>query len=195
MKSVYYTGLICKLQNPLNTMDLTGELEDKNFFTTRGDSRISLQVAKNKYTVAFDRESRFLIDDVDTPHKLSYLLTKPLKMGYTYNDEGTFKFVLQEVTATEDDNHELGIADYYKYFPKYEDISYYAISKTSSSPPSSPSETSTDWSTTEPDIPDGWYLWMAVARVYTDGTYSWGDAVCLNATAAYKESGGRKVWI
>lgn len=26
--------------------------------------------------------------------------------------------MLQEVTATEYDNHELGIADYYKYFPK-----------------------------------------------------------------------------
>ena len=26
--------------------------------------------------------------------------------------------MLQEVTATEFDNHELGIADYYRYFPK-----------------------------------------------------------------------------
>lgn len=100
------------------TKYLTGELEDKNFVVTRGDSRISLQIARNKYTVAFGRECRFLIDDTDSPHKLSYLLTKPLKLGQTYNDEGTFKFVLQEVTATSDDNHELGIADYYKYFPK-----------------------------------------------------------------------------
>lgn len=61
---------------------------------------------------------RFLIDDPETPHKLAYTLSKPLKAGLTYNQDGTFKFVLQEVTATEDDNHELGIADYYKYFPK-----------------------------------------------------------------------------
>lgn len=100
------------------TKYLTGEYEDRNFVVTRGDSRISMQIARNKYTVAFNREHRFLIDDADSPHKLAYLLTKPLKRGLTYNNKGTFKFVLQEVTATEFDNHELGIADYYKYFPK-----------------------------------------------------------------------------
>lgn len=100
------------------TKYLTGEYEDRNFVVTRGDSRISMQIARNKHTIAFDREYRFLIDDVDSPHKLAYLLTKPLKRGLTYNSKGTFKFVLQEVTATEDDNHELGIADYYKHFPK-----------------------------------------------------------------------------
>ena len=30
--------------------------------------------------------------------------------------------MLQEVTATEYDNHELGIADYYHHFPKKDDI-------------------------------------------------------------------------
>lgn len=89
---------------------------------TRGDSRISVQLAKNKYTSILDRESRFLIDDDDSPHKLAYLLTKPFKKGATYNGEGTYKFVLQEVTATEYDNHELGIADYYHHFPKKDDI-------------------------------------------------------------------------
>ena len=100
------------------TKYLTGELEDRNFVVTRGDSRISIQIARNKYTVAFGREQRFLVDDPDSPHKLSYQLTKPLKVGTTYNQQGTMKFVLQEVTATEDDNHELGIADYFKYYPK-----------------------------------------------------------------------------
>lgn len=100
------------------TKYMTGELEDRNFIVTRGDSRISMQIAKNKYTVKFDRESRFLIDDEDSPHKLSYILTKPLKLGSLYNGKGVFNFVLQEATATGDDNHELGIADYYKYFAK-----------------------------------------------------------------------------
>ena len=100
------------------TKYLTGEYEDRDFAVTRGDSRISVQIARNKYTVALDRECRFLIDDPETPHKLAYLLTKPLKRGITYNEQGTFKFVLQEVTATENDNHKLGIADYYKHFPK-----------------------------------------------------------------------------
>ena len=100
------------------TKYMSGELEDRNFVTTRGDSRISVQLSKNKYTTNLNRENRFLIDDEDSPHKLSYILSKPLKKGFTYNGTGTFKFVLQEVTSTEFDNHELGIADYYKYFPK-----------------------------------------------------------------------------
>lgn len=79
-----------------------------------------MTIAKNEKTVLFDRECRFLIDDVDSPHKLAYLLTKPLKLGLEYNNEGCFKFVLQEVSATVDDNHELRIADYYKHFPREE---------------------------------------------------------------------------
>lgn len=100
------------------TKYMTGEFEDRNFVVTRPDARISVQIARNRYTVALNRENRFLIDDDDSPHKLSYLLTKPLKSGLTYNGKGTFKFVMQEVTATEYDNHELGIADYYKYFER-----------------------------------------------------------------------------
>lgn len=88
---------------------------------TRGDSRISLQLAKNKYTAALERDQRFLIDDPDSPHKLAYILSKPLKSWLIYQGEGTYKFVLQEVTSTQDDNHELGIADYYKFFPKDEE--------------------------------------------------------------------------
>ena len=86
------------------TKYLTGEYEDRNFVVTRGDSRIAMTIARN--------------DDPDSPHKLAYLLTKPLKLGLTYNNNGVFKFVLQEVTATDNDNHVLGIADYYKYFPR-----------------------------------------------------------------------------
>ena len=100
------------------TKYLTGEYEDRNFVVTRGDSRIAMTIARNERTVKFNRECRFLIDDPESDHKLAYLLTKPLKLGATFNNKGVFKFVLQEVTATDDDNHELGIADYYKHFPK-----------------------------------------------------------------------------
>lgn len=100
------------------TKYLTGELEDRNFVVTRGDSRIAMTIARNQDTIKFNRENRFLIDDPETEHKLAYLLTKPLKLGGTFNNNGVYKFVLQEVTATDDDNHELGIADYYKHFPK-----------------------------------------------------------------------------
>lgn len=100
------------------TKYLVGEYEDRNFVVTRGDSRIAMTIAKNEDTVKFNRESRFLIDDPESQIKLSYSLTKPLKVGWVYNTEGVYSFVLQEVVSTDDDNHELGIADYYKYFPK-----------------------------------------------------------------------------
>ena len=100
------------------TKYLTGEYEDRNFVVTRGDSRIAMTISKNEHTVRLSRESRFLIDDPDSEIKLSYLLTKPLKVGTIFNTNGVYSFVLQEVVSTDDDNHELGIADYYKYFPK-----------------------------------------------------------------------------
>lgn len=118
------------------TKYLSGELEDRNFVVTRGDSRIAITIPRNEDTVKLDREIRFLVDDPDAPHKLAYTLSKPLKTGLSYNGsgvdfvnsathpdmaykpQGVFKFVMQEVTATKDDNHELGIADYYKYYDK-----------------------------------------------------------------------------
>lgn len=42
------------------TKYLTGEYEDRNFIVTRGDSRISMTIAKNEHTVKFGRENRFL---------------------------------------------------------------------------------------------------------------------------------------
>ena len=48
----------------------------------------------------------------------AYLLTKPLKVGKTYNGHGVYSFVLQEVVSTDNDNFELGIANYYLHFPK-----------------------------------------------------------------------------
>lgn len=100
------------------TKYLTGEYEDRKFIVTRGDSRIAMTIGRNKHTIAFERENRFLIDDPESKNKLAYLLTKPLKTGRSYDKGGVFSFVLQEVVATADDNMELGIADYYKYFPR-----------------------------------------------------------------------------
>ena len=100
------------------TKYLTGEYEDRNFVVTRGDSRIAVTIARNIHTAKLGRNNRFLIDDPDTGFPLAYLLTKPLKMGWTYNNMGVYKFVMQEVQTTADDNTELGIADYYLHFPK-----------------------------------------------------------------------------
>ena len=98
------------------TKYLTGEYEDRNFIVTRGDSRIAITIARNPDTVKLGRQNRFLIDDQESGHMLAYALTKPLKFAGVYGENGVFKFVLQEVVTTDDDNEELGIADYYKYF-------------------------------------------------------------------------------
>ncbi len=101
------------------TKYLTGEYEDRNFVVTRGDSRISMTIARNDITAGFfDRDMRFLIDDQASRLKLAYLLTKPLKVGWNYGGYGIYKFVLQEVNTTENDNQDLMIADYYKFFPR-----------------------------------------------------------------------------
>ena len=101
------------------TKYLTGEYEDRNFIVTRGDSRIAITIGRNPYSAKLDRQMRFLIDDPLSEHMLAYALTKPLKFSGVYNDRGVFKFVLQEVVTTDDDNQELRIADYYKHFPRY----------------------------------------------------------------------------
>ena len=41
-----------------------------------------------------------------------------------YNNTGVYKFVLQEVNTTEDDDQRRGIADYYKFFPKTTTVEY-----------------------------------------------------------------------
>lgn len=100
------------------TKYLTGEFESRNFEVTRGDSRIAITIARNECTTKLGRKHRFIVDDPDSEMKLAYVLSKPLKLGWTFNNDGVYKFVLQEVTATDFDNLELSIADYYKHFPK-----------------------------------------------------------------------------
>lgn len=98
------------------TKYLTGEYEDRNFIVTRGDSRIAVTIARNRETVRLGRFDRFIIDDPESPIPLAYSLTKPLKFGGSFNNMGVFKFVLQEVVTTDDDNLDCQIADYYKHF-------------------------------------------------------------------------------
>ena len=99
------------------TKYLTGELEDRHYIVSRGDSRISLMIAKTDKTVLFNRQNRFLIDEPQSSRLIAYTLSKPLKLGGVFNGEGVYKFVLQEVQSTDDDNHDLRIADYYRFFP------------------------------------------------------------------------------
>lgn len=86
-----------------------------------GDSRISVIMTRDKYTAKLGRRNRFMIDDPDSDTVLAYRLTKPLKVGSVYNGHGIVGFVMVEVNSEDDDNPELRIADYYKYFPRKKD--------------------------------------------------------------------------
>ena len=99
------------------TKYLTGELEDRHYIVSRGDSRLQMTIAITDKTTIFGRTNRFLIDDPGSKRMMAYTLSKPFKLGGSFNGEGVYKFVLQEVQSTDDDNHTLRIADYYKYFP------------------------------------------------------------------------------
>lgn len=100
------------------TKYLTGEYGDNEFVLTRGDTRISVTLPKDKYTVRLNRTNRFLIDRYDSPNVLAYELTKPFKVGGTYGDSGVMAFVMQECNTEDSDNFELHIANYYDHFPR-----------------------------------------------------------------------------
>lgn len=86
-----------------------------------GDTRISVSLARDEYTVQLNRGFRFLIDDEDSDTVLAYRLTKPFKIGGVYNGNGVMSFVMTEVNTEDDDNFDLRIADYYKHFPRKTD--------------------------------------------------------------------------
>jgi len=100
------------------TRYLVGEYGDKDFIITRGDSRISLTLPKDRQTLRLSRKNRFLIDDYQSPNVIAYRLTKPYKLGGSYDETGVLHFVLQECATEDTDNFELHIANYYDYFPR-----------------------------------------------------------------------------
>lgn len=103
------------------TKYLTGEYSDSFIITTKGDSRISIIMQKDTESLALGRESRFIVDDYGVPNPLAYRLTKPYKLGGSFDNNGIVTFVLTECNTEVDDNLELHIADYYKFFPRDND--------------------------------------------------------------------------
>lgn len=83
-----------------------------------GDTRIQITLPRDEYTVKLNRTFRFLIDDYDSDNVLAYRISKPFKIGGVYNGHGAMNFMMTEVNIEEDDNLDLHIADYYKYFPR-----------------------------------------------------------------------------
>ena len=83
-----------------------------------GDARIAITIGKDADTVKLKRGRRFLVDDMDSKESvLAYQITKPNKLFNIYNGDGVFRFILNEVELTDDDNIELRIADYYNWKP------------------------------------------------------------------------------
>ncbi len=104
-------------------MDLTGETMSSYNLNgmVLGDTRIGMIIARNNLTAKFNRQTRLVIDDEFSSSVLTYRVTKPFKVGGIYNGKGAMSFVLVEVNSEDDDNLDLYIADYYKYFPRRTD--------------------------------------------------------------------------
>ena len=105
------------------TRYLTGEFSDSFLVATKGDSRIAVTLPKDLETLALDRDARFIIDDYAVPNPLAYRLTKPFKLGGSFDDNGVVIFVMTECNTEYDDNTDLHIADYYKHFPREDENS------------------------------------------------------------------------
>lgn len=82
-----------------------------------GDSRVAITIGKDSESDRLNRGRRFLIDDPDSTSVLAFQITKPNKMFNVYNGKGVYRFILNEVNLTDDDNVELRIADYYNWEP------------------------------------------------------------------------------
>lgn len=87
-----------------------------------GDARVSITIGKDDETQKINRGARFLIDDEDASSVMAFQVTKPNKLYNVFNGRGVYRFILNEVTVTDNDNIELGIADYYNWHPRVERI-------------------------------------------------------------------------
>lgn len=96
----------------------SGESTGSNYIVTQGDSKVVMTVTKDSETISINRDNRFLVDDYDSPDVLAYRVSKPLRLGGSYDSYGIVSYVLQECNTEDTDNLELHIANYYKYFDR-----------------------------------------------------------------------------
>lgn len=87
---------------------------------TIGDARIAITISKDDDTMKLNRGQRFLVDDPDADEVLAYQITKPNKFYNMYDGKGVYRFILNEVNVTDNDNIDERIADYYSWKPKPE---------------------------------------------------------------------------
>ena len=82
-----------------------------------GDARIAITIARDEDTIKLERGKRFLVGDVESGNVLAYQITKPNHLFNVYNNKGVFRYILNEVNVTDDDNIGLCVADYYNWKP------------------------------------------------------------------------------
>ena len=97
------------------TKYLIGEKEE--LAMSIGDARIAITLPRDEDTCDLSRGKRFLVDDPASKEVLAYQITKPNKLFNVYEGAGVFRFILNEVNVTDDDNVKLRIADYYNWTP------------------------------------------------------------------------------
>lgn len=130
---VYASGMMCRCNYLLKWLNRDGQViekwcvvedgtkyligEQSEQVMTIGDARIAITIGKDADTVELSRGRRFLVDDMDSTTVLAYQITKSNKLFNIYDGKGVFRFILNEVNLTDDDNVSLRIADFYNWKP------------------------------------------------------------------------------
>lgn len=83
-----------------------------------GDARIAVTIGKDADTSKLKRGKRFLIDDLDSEQVLAYQITKPNRLYNIFDGKGVYRFIMNEVNLTDDDNVADRIADFYNWSRK-----------------------------------------------------------------------------
>ena len=83
-----------------------------------GDARIAITIGKDNDTTRLKRGMRFLVDDIIDENPSAYQITKSNKLYNIFEGKGVYRFILNEVNLTDNDNTDLMIADYYSWKPK-----------------------------------------------------------------------------
>lgn len=84
---------------------------------TIGDARIAVTIGRDEDTLELSRGLRFIIDDKDVASPSAYQITKANRFFDTYEGEGVFRFILNEVVLTANDNIAEQIANYDNWMP------------------------------------------------------------------------------
>lgn len=131
---VYQRGLMKRCNHLLRWISKSGELKEKWCVVedgtkyligeaaedkiSIGDARIAVTIGKDEDTIELNRGIRFLIDDGDVEMPMAYQVTKPNRFFNITNGDGVFRFILNEVVLTDNDNVKERIADFKNWMPQ-----------------------------------------------------------------------------